>query len=121
MTSPADIRAGQRLRSQLRHETFMALVERAGLPTPVTELRFAPPRRWRFDYCFPGYGLALEVEGGVFTRGRHTRGAGYMADLEKYTEAAVLGWRLLRVTPMHLATPDTIELLKRAFACKGTP
>ena len=62
----------------------------------VTELRFAPPRRWRFDVAIPSHKIAIELEGGVFTGGRHTRGAGYLNDIEKYNAATLHGWRLLR-------------------------
>jgi very-short-patch-repair endonuclease len=94
---------------------FLALVKRATLPAPVAEYRFAPPRRWRLDYAWPDARLALEVEGGVWTRGRHTRGSGFVKDMEKYNELAARGWRLLRVTPDLLATLSTVELLRRAL------
>lgn len=95
---------------------FPALCRNHGLPEPVPELRFAPPRRWRFDYAWPDRLLALEVEGGAWVRGRHTRGAGYIADMEKYSEAAARGWRILRVTPDQLCTADTLALIERAIA-----
>ena len=53
------------------------------VPPPVAEHRFAPPRRWRFDWAWPDHMLALEIEGAVWTGGRHTRGAGYLRDMEK--------------------------------------
>ena len=43
------------------------------LPEPEREYIFAPPRRWRFDFRWPGHMLAVEVEGGVYTNGRHNR------------------------------------------------
>ena len=91
---------------------FLALLKRAKLPAPVAELRFAPPRRWRFDYAWPVYNLALEVEGGVWTRGRHTRGKGAIADMEKYNAAVIAGWRLLRVTPDQLHTLETVTMIR---------
>ena len=47
--------------------------------------------------------------------GRHNRGAGYAKDLEKYSMAAALGWRILRVVPSKLAKPETIALILKAF------
>lgn len=73
-----------------------------GLPLPETEYRFAPPRRWRFDYAWPAHKVALEVEGGVWTGGRHVSGAGFVKDMEKYNAAAVAGWRVLRCQPRDL-------------------
>jgi hypothetical protein len=95
---------------------FLALLKRAKLPAPVIEHRFAPPRRWRFDYAFPDAKVALEVDGGVWTRGRHTRGSGWLKDTEKLNTAAVMGWRLLRCTPAQLPTLETVELIRRALA-----
>jgi len=62
--------------------------------------------------------IAVEVEGGVWSRGRHVRGAGYLADLEKYNAAVVMGWRVLRYTPQTLERlkDDLCALLKREKA-----
>ena len=90
---------------------FLARLKAKGLPLPVAEHRFCE-RRWRFDFAWPAQMIALEVEGGVWTGGRHTRGAGFLKDLEKYNAAAALGWRVIRCTPSTLCNTDTIELLK---------
>lgn len=66
------------------------------MPVPEPEYKFHPDRKWRIDFAWPGLKLAVEIEGGIWTGGRHTRGAGFMADMEKYNALAVLGWRLLR-------------------------
>lgn len=87
-----------------------------GLEQPTEELRFAPPRRWRLDYSWPAQKIALECEGGVFTRGRHSRGAGMVKDMEKYNELAARGWRLIRVTPSQLNAPETFDWIRRAMA-----
>lgn len=88
----------------------------AGLPAPVPEFRFAPPRRWRFDYAWPALMLAAEIEGGTWTGGRHVRGRGYERDCEKYNAAAVLGWRVLRVTTAMVRDGRALELLRVEFA-----
>ena len=67
------------------------------------EYRFHPVRKWRFDFAIPEHMIAIEIEGGIYMQGRHTRGKGYQADCEKYREAVVLGWRLLRYTTNELA------------------
>lgn len=79
----------------------------------VKEYRFHPTRKWRFDYAVPAIRMAVEVEGGVWTGGRHTSGKGFLGDMEKYNEAALLGWCLIRTTPDQLLTSKTIELIKR--------
>ncbi len=83
-----------------------------GLPSPTPEHRFHPSRKWRFDYCWPEAKVALEVEGGVWTGGRHTRGSGFVKDMEKYNAAALLGWRVVRCVPSKLRTAETAAMLR---------
>lgn len=64
----------------------------------VTEYRFDKKRRWRFDYCMPNLRIAIELEGGIYSLGRHTRGKGYENDREKYNSATMQGWRVMCVT-----------------------
>lgn len=79
----------------------------------LAEYVFAPPRRWRLDYAIPSLHIALEVEGGVWTGGRHTSSAGFLKDMEKYNRAALLGWSVLRCTPKTLWS-DGLRLLAEA-------
>jgi len=95
---------------------FLAMLANLKLPAPVVEHRFDPVRRWRFDYAWPKQMLALEVEGGAWIGGRHNRGSGFIADLEKYSEAAAQGWRILRVTPATLCSAGTMRLVERGLA-----
>jgi very-short-patch-repair endonuclease len=87
----------------------------AGLPTPSCEFRFHPVRKWRFDYVFLDYRVAIEREGGVWTGGRHTRGAGFMKDMEKYNTATSMGWKILRFTPSDIHKLEAIELIKQTL------
>ncbi|MCP4540619.1 MAG: hypothetical protein GY832_26070 [Chloroflexi bacterium] len=90
-------------------------IEALGLPEPEREHRFAPPRRWRFDFAWPARNLAAEVEGGTWARGRHTRGAGFEKDCEKYNEAALLGWTVLRFTTQMVNDGRALETIERAI------
>ena len=90
-----------------------------GLPRPVTEHKFHPTRRWRFDLAWPAHLVALEVEGGIWTGGRHTRGSGFKRDVEKYNAAAVLGWRVLKCVPRELRTAATVETVRQAIGSKA--
>ena len=96
------------------------LFEDAGLPLPVAEHRFHPTRLWRFDYAWPAQKIALEVEGGIWTGGRHISPAGFIADLEKYNAAAVLGWRIIRLTPKSILTPISVHLVREAMQESST-
>lgn len=82
----------------------------------VKEFKFHPKRRWRFDYAIPEHRIALEVEGGVWTGGRHTRPQGFLGDIEKYNTATLMGWRVFRTTPDDLLRTATLNLLKSAIS-----
>lgn len=92
----------------------------AGLPEPVREFRFAPPRRWRFDYCWPSQRLAVEIEGGAWSGGRHTRGAGFLRDMEKYDAAVLLGYAVLRFTPQQVESGHAVNFIRLFFETWGT-
>jgi len=78
------------------------------LDPPEREHRFHPTRQWRIDLAYPEIKLGFEVEGanfafkdtrtGELTVGRHLRGKGYANDIEKYNEATLLGWMIIRTT-----------------------
>lgn len=84
--------------------------------SPVTELRFSPPRRWRFDFAWPDKKIAVEIDGGVWIQGRHTRGSGFVKDMEKFNTATLLGWKVLKFTPQDLkkgvAQQTVLSLIK---------
>ena len=96
-------------------DELLRQIQFARLPEPEREYRFASPRRWRFDFAYPSRYLAVEVEGATWTGGRHTRGAGYEADCEKYSVAAILGWRVLRVTSSMIRDGRALALLEQAL------
>jgi hypothetical protein len=89
----------------------------SGLPVPVAEHKFHEVRRWRFDWAWPDRKVALEVEGGVFQKGgsRHSRGAGYRNDIEKYNAAAALGWRIVRALPEQIAGGQALAAAEAAL------
>lgn len=78
---------------------FLTRWRQLGGPELRTEYRFDPPRRWRFDAALPAAWLAWEIDGGVYSGGRHTRGEGFERDCEKLNRAGILGWLVFRVTP----------------------
>lgn len=81
---------------------LVGLCRAAGLPEPVPEYAFHPKRKWRFDFAFPLHRVAVEIDGGIWSQGRHTRGSGYLRDLVKFNTAALLGWRVLKYPPDQL-------------------
>jgi very-short-patch-repair endonuclease len=83
---------------------------------PIPEYRFHPVRKWRIDYAWPDILLAVEIEGGVWVKGRHTRGKGFSGDMEKYNELAEMGWVLLRYEPSKI---DFLQI-QRVFISRKT-
>lgn len=81
----------------------------------VKEFRFHPTRKWRFDYAFPSKRVAVEVDGGVWSGGRHINPSGYINDLEKLNTAASMGWLVLRITTDDRFSRKTYELIKNTL------
>jgi len=100
--------------SQLE-ETLAFQMKVIGLPVPVREYRFHPPRRWRFDFAFEAQRIAVECEGGTWTNGRHTRGTGFQKDAEKYNQAALDGWKVLRFTGDMINSGDAVSVIESAL------
>lgn len=90
-----------------------------GYPTPCFEVRFHPERRWRFDLGWPTAKVALEIEGVSPAGGRHQRIGGFTEDCEKYSRAACLGWRVVRVTPRQIQQGLVYEYLDAIFGEDG--
>ena len=65
----------------------------------IEEFRFNPQRRWRFDYYIEKLKLGIEINGGIFSGGRHVRGTGFLKDMEKLNSAQILGFKVLQYTP----------------------
>lgn len=86
-------------------------------PNLEPEFKFHPERRWRFDFACPITKTAVEIEGGHWTGGRHTRGAGFEADCEKYNEAALEGWTVFRLTSGLLSLKN-LERIALHIRCK---
>lgn len=81
----------------------------------VAEYRFHTRRKWRFDYAIPAYRIAIEIDGGVWVYGRHNRAEGYIADLQKFNEAAAAGWLVLKFTPQQQFTRYALDLIRRTI------
>lgn len=45
----------------------------------------------------------------MWSGGRHNRGKGFVADIEKYNAATLLGWRVLRFNPRRVETGEAIR------------
>ncbi|MNP27590.1 hypothetical protein D3C76_1205100 [compost metagenome] len=68
-------------------------------------------RDWRFDWAMPDHRIAVEIEGGGWTGGRHTRGKGFADDLLKYDAAMRLGWSVYRCDPAMVTSGQAIQTI----------
>lgn len=92
-------------------EAFALHCKAYGVPV-VREYKFHPSRKWRFDFAMPERRIAIECEGGVWSGGRHTRGSGAIGDMEKYNEAAKLGWFVFRFDSDSVARGEAIQFMR---------
>ncbi len=97
------------------------------IPEPVEEFKFLPDRRFRFDYAWPKFRIAVEVEGGIWIPGGggHNRPLHFLKDLTKYNLAALHGWTVFRFTPKEFKDGTAGELLevywKKILPTSGGP
>jgi very-short-patch-repair endonuclease len=108
-TRPRMVFRGAKPPSRLE-KRFELLWRAHGGPVLEKEFRFHPVRKWRADFAHLESRTLIEIEGGIYVNGRHNRGAGFAADLEKYLEASLEGWRVVRLGPNEL-TADHIGRL----------
>lgn len=102
-------------------EEMFALHCKAEKISILREYQFDLDRKWRFDFIIlpkdlsAAPTLAVEIEGGVWSGGRHTTGKGFEADCRKYSRAAALGWRVIRVTTGMVKSGEAIALVLEAI------
>lgn len=115
--SPAEEWARQAAEAKRRalEDVFESQARAFRLPIAEREYRFHEGRAWRFDFAFVEFRIAVEVEGGTWSGGRHTRGAGYEADTAKYNAAALDGWTVLRFTSTQVKRGEAIRTVADAL------
>ena len=55
-------------------------------------------KRYRLDFAHPNSCTGIEIQGGVYNRGRHVTGSGYERDCRKYNLAYTSGWTIFLLT-----------------------
>ncbi|WP_151964787.1 DUF559 domain-containing protein [Acinetobacter soli] len=101
---------GQRVQSE--GEVTLARDLRALKIRFEQEYKFHAERNWRADFLITGTKILIEVEGGIWSGGRHTRGKGFIADMEKYNAAAVLGFKVLRFDTQQVKSGLAIKQIE---------
>ena len=97
------------------------IVDLASRETGVSfaaELRFHATRKWQFDFGCDDLRIAVEYEGGMFSHQGHTRPARFRSDMEKYNEAGLSGWTILRFGPDETRSGTALETILRAITAK---
>lgn len=111
-------------RQRSPHEEALARkLDEAGLVGYVREYRFAPPRRFRFDFCWQDQKVAVEVDGEAPGGAVGHHGSREMVDreCEKYYLAALLGWRVIRVTSRLIEGGQAVAWLRALLAGSPAP
>lgn len=121
-----ELKALQRKRAVKRADDtaqrlFLEGCKAHGLPEPVAEYQFHPTRRWRLDWAWVAAKLALEIQGGLFSGGRHVRGAALLGEHEKLNAAAAAGWRVLFVTPQQVEDGSAFAVIRRGLGEADIP
>ncbi len=101
-----------------RIEAKFALYWRSlGGPELEREFRFHSERKWRADFAHIASRTLIEIEGGIFVEGggRHNRAAGFIADAEKYFEAFLADWTVVRLTSTQITAPNVERLIRRVL------
>lgn len=60
------------------------------------QYKFSKKRQWKFDVAHLGAKVAVELDGGEWSKGRHVRPQGFIDDCEKLNAATLAGWVYLR-------------------------
>ncbi|AVG43859.1 MULTISPECIES: endonuclease domain-containing protein [Achromobacter] len=122
-TTKANLSPGRSAPSK-GEEEFLLQLRALRLPPPEREFRFHPHRAFRFDFAWPklpcGRRLAVEIEGGIHSGGRHVRPQGYKRDLEKYNSAVALGWTLLRFSSSMVFNGEAVQAVQSWLQARAT-
>lgn len=94
-------------------DLFAKQLQSIGLTQFLRQYPFHGIRQWKFDFAFNELKLAIEIDGAVYTNGRHTRGKGFEEDCEKKAEAAILNWTVLNFSTGQVKSGYAIEMVQR--------
>ncbi|MGE8570783.1 MAG: hypothetical protein ACN6NW_01955 [Acinetobacter amyesii] len=83
------------------------------------EFKFHQSRKWRADFHLKGRMILIEVEGGIWSGGRHTRGKGYIGDMEKYNAATMLGYQVIRFSTEQVKSGLAIQQIEKMVGDLG--
>ena len=95
--------------------SFAKLWDTINGPPLEPEHKFDANRKWRFDFAHVESKVAIELEGGIWMkgkqRGRHNSPKGFIADCEKYNTAALQGWAVIRLPSPAITKAWAVKIL----------
>ena len=83
------------------------------------EFYFHPKRKWRADFHLVGKKILVEVEGGIWSGGRHTRGKGYIGDMDKYNSATMMGYQVIRFSTEQVKSGLAVQQIEKMVGDLG--
>lgn len=83
------------------------------------EFKFHPDRKWKADFHLVDKKILVEVEGGIWSGGRHTRGKGYIGDMEKYNAATMMGFQVIRFSTDQVKSGHAIQQIEKMVGDLG--
>jgi very-short-patch-repair endonuclease len=93
-------------------DEFLRRALARGIPSPLRQSNLpwqGTGRKFRADFLWPDAKLVVEVDGGTWRGGRHTRGSGYERDCEKLALACLAGYRLIKVTSHQVRSGAAVD------------
>jgi hypothetical protein len=96
-------------------DTFAFQLRVAGLPVPIRQFQAIPGRKLAFDFGFPEWRLLVEIQGGVWTKGKHGRGSGIIQDQNKLNDAVLNGFYTLQFSVNHIKDGTALLVTQRAL------
>jgi very-short-patch-repair endonuclease len=97
-------------------DKLLFYIQASGLPEPEREVMFSHDKKWRFDFAYPQYKIAIEVEGVLWrSQGRHQTALGVEGDCQKYNAAVLGGWRVLRFTQRMVESGEALKVIEIAL------
>lgn len=94
---------------------LLTRLEHAGLPLGQTQYPVVVGRQFKFDRAWPNQRVAVEVQGGLWVAGAHSRGSGVERDCIKLSIAAAVGWRVLPISKAMIESGEAIALIRQAL------
>jgi len=103
--------------SKIEDELLFDLIA-IGMPEPVREYRFAPPRKFRADFAYPEQKILIEVQGGIYVKGGHSTGVGLERDYEKLNLAQLNGFKIFLFSRKMIESGEAISILEKCLKKK---